>query len=197
MNSAEQEIDRGQEVLDTAEAIMLENRTLAISLNDIADKIGVSRTLIYVYYDGVPAIFDALFRDHMERLDRCIRPVVESDNPFSERAVDAHIAYLDYLIEAGPVLQLIIRERKQDSPLGAESLMRFRAMLKMLATDVASTLDLRPREAFILLELTAAIPEALSRLVRSGEIDYKAAATTTTRLVNASIGAFNLPQAAP
>ena len=61
--------DRAGQVLEVAEAIMLETRSVSLTLNDIADRIGVSRSLLYVYYDGVPAILDAIFQIHLGRLE--------------------------------------------------------------------------------------------------------------------------------
>ena len=111
----------------------------------------------------------------------------EVEARYRERASAAYAAYLDYLIGSGPILQLILRERHQDSPLGAESQRQFRRLLRRVAEDTRRALSLAPREAFVLLELTAGIPEALARLVRGGEIDRETAHATCRRLVTASV----------
>jgi len=183
--------DREQQLLAAAEDLIRDGRTLALSLGEVADRVGVSRSLLYVYFDGVPAIVDALFLQHLDRLAARILPELASgDQPFRDRACTAYAAYLDYLIESGPILQLILRERHQDSPLGPESQREFRRLLRRLAEGTCEALDLAPREAFVLIELTSGIPEALARLVRSGEIDRDTAHATCRRLIAASLDGF-------
>ncbi|OBX19462.1 hypothetical protein A9995_06830 [Erythrobacter sp. QSSC1-22B] len=195
MDSLGNDRDRAQQVLTATQALMLETRSLSMSLNDIADRIGVSRSLLYVYYDGVPAILDAIFLSHLERLDEVVRPMGDAGRSFASRAVATYTAYLGYLIETGPVLLLILRERHQDSPLGAESQLRFRRLLRFLASQAARALDLAPRESFVWLELTSAIPEALARMVQSQDIDRETAEATCRRLVQASLESFALAEA--
>ena len=193
MNAAKDK-KRARQVLFAVEELMNERRSSAIPLSDIADRVGVTRSLLYVYYDGVPPMLDAIFQDHFGRLEKAILPVLERRAPFRDRAIAANLAYLGYLIEAGETLQLLLRERKQDSPLGETSQRRFRRLLRLVASDTARALALRPREAFVLLELNAAIPEALSRLVRQKEIDRDTAVATCERLIAASLDAFRLPE---
>ena len=178
--------------MDTAEALLIERKTVAIPLNDIAQGVGVSRSLLYVYFEGVPEILDALFREHAHRLEHAVLPILSRPDSYRARLIAIATAYLAYLVEAGPILNLLLRERHQDSPLGAESKVLFRRLLRALATDMRSSLDLSAREAFVLLELISAIPEALARLVRNTQIDRETAAQTCARLVGASTDAFPL-----
>ena len=180
--------DREQQLLAAAQALICEGRTVDLSLGEVADRVGVSRSLLYAYFDGVPAIIDALFLQHLDRLGQLILPeALPNDDPYRDRASAAYAAYLDYLIESGPVLQIILREHHQDSPLGADSRRRFRGMLRRVADEARHALTLSPREAFVLLELTSGIPEALARLVRAGEIDRDTAHSTCRRLIAASV----------
>jgi len=191
MEAMPAEGDREQQLLDAAQTLIREGRTLNISLGEVADRVGVSRSLLYVYFDGVPAMIDALFLQHLDRLAARVLPALDcAEASYRERAGAAYAAYLDYLIESGPILQLILRERHQDSPLGAESQRQFRRLLRRVAEDTRRALSLAPREAFVLLELTAGIPEALARLVRGGEIDRETAHATCRRLVTASVDGF-------
>ncbi|MEC7889623.1 MAG: TetR/AcrR family transcriptional regulator, partial [Pseudomonadota bacterium] len=73
-----------------------------------------------------------------------------------------------------------------------ESRKRFMRLARSLATQTCHALALKPREAFVLIELNGAIPEALARLVRSGEIDQETAAQTCERLIAASLQSFAL-----
>ncbi|GAB5349578.1 TetR/AcrR family transcriptional regulator [Alteriqipengyuania sp. 357] len=197
MEAIPAEDDREQQLLAAAEALIREGRTLNLSLGEVADRVGVSRSLLYVYFDGVPAIVDALFLQHLDRLAARILPELDATPAtYRERASAAYAAYLDYLIESGPILQLILRERHQDSPLGPESQRQFRRLLRRVAEETRRPLGLAPREAFVLLELTTGIPEALARLVRGAEIDRDTAHATCRRLVSASVDGFAVAPAA-
>ena len=190
MKDADCEGDRAGQIVAAAEAILIEMRSVAITLQDIADRMAVSRSLIYVYFDGVPAILDAIFRAQLDRLERGL-PLDDLDGAeFEAAAIRAHLAYLDYLVAAGPVLHLILRERNQDSPLGAQSRQRFIRLARRLANAVRRAYDLEGREALVLIELSAAIPESLARLVRTAEIDASTARDTCARLVTASLQSF-------
>ena len=191
MEAMSAEGDREQQLLAAAETLIREGRTLNLSLGEVADRVGVSRSLLYVYFEGVPAIVDALFLQHLGQLEARILPELETEGrAYRERACAAYAAYLDYLIERGPILQLILRERHQDSPLGPDSQRQFRRLLRRLAGETRQALDLAPREAFVLIELTSGIPEALARLVRGGQIDRETADATCRRLVAASVDGF-------
>ena len=67
--------DREQQLLDAAQTLIREGRTLNISLGEVADRVGVSRSLLYVYFDGVPAMIDALFLQHLDRLAARVLPM--------------------------------------------------------------------------------------------------------------------------
>ena len=178
---------REDQVLKTAEALIIQKRSLAISFNEIAATLGVSRSLLYVYFDSVPAIIDALFLAHAKDLEGRIEPSLQRQAPFRDRAVEANLAYLEYIVEAGPLLQLVLRERHQDSPLGDDSRWLFHTILRRIASEVAGGLRVTAREAFVFLELTSAIPESLGRLVRENQIAIATARSTCERLVGVSI----------
>lgn len=175
---------------------MRDRRSLGFSLNEVAERVGVTRSLLYAYFDGVPAMLDRIFRDHLNQLQTVIRPIMDEDRPYRDRMVDAYVAYLAYLVEAGPILQILLRERQQDNPLGEESRRGFQQFLRYLARHTTCALTLEAREAFVLLELNAAIPEALARLVRTEEIGMTTARDTCARLVSASLDAFAWSEAA-
>lgn len=191
MDTMSAEGDREQQLLPAAERLICESRTLNLSLGEVAEHVGVSRSLLYVYFEGVPAIIDALFAKHLGRLGAQILPNLDAaEQPFCERAAAAYAGYLEYLIESGPILQLILRERHQDSPLGFESKRHFLHLVRRVAKQTCEALSLTPREAFVLIEITSGIPEALARLVRDDEIDRATAHATCQRLIAASVGGF-------
>ncbi|QKG72199.1 TetR/AcrR family transcriptional regulator [Erythrobacter mangrovi] len=195
MEARRDEQDRGEQILAAAERLILETGTPSISLNEIAAQVGVSRSLLYTYYDGVPQIVDALFRRHTQRLEQLIDARLSGASGFRERMVALFGAYLENLVEHGPLALIVLRERNQDSPLSEESSRLFRRNLRGMARDVSKELKLNPREAFVFLELLAAIPESLSRMVRDGQIRIEVALATCARLVSEAVQAMSIEKA--
>lgn len=190
MNALSEDLDRRDQLLAAAEQLVLAKSSLAITLNEIADEIGVSRSLLYVYFDSVPQIIDELFLRQAQAMEAFMRSDAYRRDAFRERVQVLFDHYLTHLIEQGPLILLVLRERNQDSPLGEESRKLFRKLLSRLAHDVSASLTLSAREAFVLLELLFAIPESLARMVRAGSLDRATARATTERLVTAALDAL-------
>lgn len=194
MEDRREEQDRGEQVLAAAERIMLQSGAATISFNDIAAEVGVSRSLLYTYYDGVPQIVDELFRRRVSELQTLIEVTEAGEPDFGRRIDTIFLSYLAHLVERGPIASLILRERKQDSPLSEESSRLFRRVLHHLARDVSQNLNLGPRESFVLLELLAAIPESLAKMVRDDQVSSEIAEQTCSRLVSAAVAAMEVDQ---
>ena len=190
MEADGQDSERAEQVLEAAEALALERRSLAISFNDIADALGVSRSLLYVYFDSVPAIFDALFVKHAGVLERRLEELIGSSASYRDQAVALGETYLDYCVKSGSILPLLLRETQNDSPLGAAGRAYFRKLLRTLTRHTSDGLQIGTRESFVFLELIASIPESLARLVREKQIDEDTAKRTSERLLGAAIGSF-------
>lgn len=186
---------RREQVLAVAERLVLARGSLSISLNAIAEELGVSRSLLYVYFESVPQIIDALFVQQARQLDRLVIDTRERHPAFRPRMLGLFREYLLHLAARGHLLQLVLRERHQDSPLQHESSRLFRRILLTVARDVARELQLEPRAAFVTLELLAAIPESLARLVRSGAMDEAIALATSDRLIEAALEAMAVREA--
>lgn len=179
-------------MLVTAEQLVIAKNSLAISLNEIADEIGVSRSLLYVYFDSIPQIIDELFLRQARGFETFLHSAAYREAGFRDRMRSLFDYYLEHLVERGPLVLMVLRERNQDSPLEDVSRKLFRRLLSLLASDLAENLALSAREAFVLLELLFAIPESLSRLVRQGALDMETARATTDRLVSAALDALKV-----
>lgn len=189
------EIGRREQVLAVAERLVLARGSLSISLNAIAEQLGVSRSLLYVYFESVPQIIDALFVEQARSLDRLVTQMQDEHREFRPRMLGLLRGYQRHLTARGHLSLLVLRERHQDSPLQQESSRLFRRILLAIARDIARELELAPRAAFVTLELLAAIPEALARLVRSGAVEEAVALATSERLLGAALDAMAVREA--
>ena len=187
MDPPKAEGPRAAQILEGLERLVLQRRTLAISFNDLSDFLGISRSLIYVYHDSIPAMLEALSLSHLERIESEVLPFLDASGSFHDRAVASAAAYLRYCADHGPLLQLILREAPGDSPLSPKARARFRHSLRKVASQTASGLRVSGREAFVVLELLAAIPESLARLVNEEAVRRDIALKTCERLIDASL----------
>ena len=178
--------DRREQLLAVAQDMMLETGSPHFSMADLAARLGVSRPLVYAYYDSTELVVDELFRSQIHRLIALHDNIAGTEPDFASRMQAIFRAYLEHSIDEGLVALIALRERGADSPLGDESRGLFQQLLRKLAADVVRNLAMSPREAFVLLELQAAIPESLARLVRSKKISRSTARETCDQLVAAS-----------
>ena len=98
------------------------------------------------------------------------------------RAARLARAYLDYLVQTGPILTYILREPHPDTTLD-RSITVFRQLVRKVATELRVALRFAPREALVTLELLSAIPESLAVQVRDGRTDIAIARDTCDRLM--------------
>ena len=192
MNVEDRDEGRREQVLAVTRSQIVTRGSLSVSLNDIADELGVSRSLIYVYFDSVAQIIDVLFAEEAAVFEAEIDRLLNSEADFRERMIELFQAYLDRLTSEGHLGYLVLRERNQDNPLGEENSRHFRRLLRKLSREVVLALTLSPREAFVLLELLAAIPESLARMVRTGKLEHETAQETSAVLIGAALDAFEV-----
>ncbi len=179
--------DRISEIIDLAEAQILASGTLPLSIQGIADAMGSSRALVYAYFSDQDSLIDAVLRRAIDRLEDAGFGVACRTGSAAERLAAATAIYLDHVADHGPVLHYVGREVPRSVTV-SDAVRDYRAAaLHQLGGALQRELALPPREAIILVELLAAIPEELARLVRRGELTRDDAHATNHRLVSAGV----------
>lgn len=185
--------DRIDGILGAAARLIVQRHSIDFGMNDLAVEIGVSRALIYTYFQDPAEIMDALAYRHLARLDQQIRGCCTIPD-FTGRMLAILALYHRDLVDHGPVLPYILRERKADSPLTPRSLHMFAHLVRHIASQLRAALRLPPREALVFLELLSAMPEQLAELQRQGSIAGKTAEATLGRLARAIIADMHVRQ---
>lgn len=179
--------DRISEIIDLAEAQILASGTLPLSIQGIADAMGSSRSLVYAYFSDQDSLIDAVLRRAIDRLEEAGFSAACRSGSAAERLTAATAIYLDHVVDHGPVLHYVGREVPRSVTV-SDAVRDYRASaLHQLGGALQRELALPPRDAIILVELLAAIPEELARLVRRGELVQTDAHATNRRLVSAGV----------
>lgn len=179
--------DRIAEIIDLAERQIVETGALPVSINLIAEEMGVSRALVYAYFSDQNALVDAVVDRAIDRLrDAGLDDAIRAESG-TDRALAAAAIYYDHIVATGPVLHHVFRDAPRSVRL-SEKASRYRGrLLRALAGALGRELDLPVREAILMVEMLLAIPEELARLVRRGELSDADGAVTCRRLLLAGI----------
>jgi AcrR family transcriptional regulator len=73
------------QILEGAERIFLDKSFATASVGDICAAAGVSKGTLYVYFQNKEDLFAALIEDHREKLFQGIAPILEGEDPVSDR----------------------------------------------------------------------------------------------------------------
>ena len=94
-------------ILDIARTLMRENGVAALSLNEIARRLGMRTPSLYVYYPNKMALYDALFYRGIQIFARRMAGATAADLPVMEQLRAAMEAYMSFAIENPDLYQLL------------------------------------------------------------------------------------------
>lgn len=188
--------DRMADIIDAAEREIRSSGNLTLSINAISDALGVSRALVYAYFDDRNALLDAVLHRNLDRLDADGLNAASTSGDASERALACAVIYMRHVTTWGPVLHFIFRETPH-SPVTLSAMSRRNAVLRRLAWSLRRDLALPLRDAILTVEMLTAIPEELGRLVDRGEINAAEGESVCRRLVSSALAALRPVRRAP
>lgn len=179
--------DRRAEILRAAVELIIETRSLPLSMSAIGERIGASRALVYAHFSGHAAITEAILVEYLARLEATGIDAAARAGDVVERGTRSAALYLQHIAEHGPVIHVIIRDAPHGVTLSRSITAPRNRALRALAGAARTQLRLSSTEAIVLVELMLAIPEELGRLVHSQELALDDALAICQRLVRAGI----------
>ena len=96
-----------QAILDTAREIMREEGVAALSLHEVARRMGMKTPSLYTYFDSKHALYDALFALGMKMQRDVMSEILASDIPLEakiEGGIEAYMRFADNYPELYPLL---------------------------------------------------------------------------------------------
>jgi AcrR family transcriptional regulator len=182
--------DRRNEILNVAAELIVETRSLPLSMNGIGERMGASRALVYAHFSDQQAIAEALLARHLALLEDAGLAAATGTGDVVERGTVAAAIYLRHIVRHGPILHLILRDAPHGLTLSPRATLTRNRALRGLAGAARRQLQLSSAEALVLVELLIAIPEELGRLSHAGELELEDALGICQRLITSAIEAM-------
>lgn len=108
-------------IIDAAEALFSENGFAAVSLNDVAERAGVSKANIFHHFESKDGLYLAVLRSACESVP-VIHDLASKDTPYKERLTTFIRSQLENMLRRERVSRLIQRELFERGPLQAKQL---------------------------------------------------------------------------
>lgn len=99
-----------QAILDAARDVMRENGVAALTLHEVARRVGMKTPSLYTYFDSKHALYDALFAQGMALYTAAMRDLIDRADSF-EAAVEAGLAAYLRFADDNPDLYPLLFER--------------------------------------------------------------------------------------
>jgi AcrR family transcriptional regulator len=188
--------ERRAEIMTRAAALVLEQGALPVSLDRLAQEVGVSKALIYNYFPTQHDLFNALLGQEFQALRLRGIEAAATLAPVEAAALACAHIYFDHVAERGPVIHLILRDRFMARRLSPD-VARFRDRLVLrLARASRRELRLSAKENIAAINLVITIPEEAGRLAYRGDIERERGRDLCGELVLSSLQALS-PRSPP
>jgi AcrR family transcriptional regulator len=109
---------RKQHIIESAAAAIAASGVIDLTMEQIAEHAGVSRGLLYNYFDNVEEIVLAVHRAEAAVLEDATRAAMaEADGDLTSVVATAARVWLERFAERGPLLAILFAPQASDSPL--------------------------------------------------------------------------------
>lgn len=181
--------DRREQLLDVAARILVEAGFLALSMESLAQRAGVSKGLGYAYFKNADDLAIALYDREVGEVYRRVEEAVERADSFEARIRASVRAYLDAGRERGAVIA-ILQARLQGRWFARTGRRRVGEFLAFWAKQLASDLGVAREVAEPLAAAMLSATEAGVRAASARRIPRAQVEETCVRFTLGGLGAF-------
>jgi len=184
--------DRREQLLDVAARILLDDGFLALSMEAVAQRAGVSKGLGYAYFKNADDLAIALYDREVGEVYRRVEEAVKRADAFEARIRASVRAYLDAGRERGAVIA-ILQARLQGRWFARSGRRRVGEFLAFWAKQLSSDLGIErevaePLAAAMLSATESAVRAATARRIPRAQVEE-----TCVRFTLGGLGAFRKP----
>jgi AcrR family transcriptional regulator len=142
---------RRAQLVDAAREVFVANGYHAAAMDDIAERAGVSKPVLYQHFPGKLELYLALLDEGIERLLSTVRAALRSTDDNKERVAATMAAYYDFVDGNEGVFRLVFESDLTSEPAVRERVdSANRRCADLVAEVIAEDAGLSPHEAHLL-----------------------------------------------
>ena len=185
---------RRAQLLEAAQAVFVQSGYHAAAMDEIAERAGVSKPVLYQHFPGKLDLYLALLDKHCDTLEGLVREALSTSTDDNEARVEATIgAYFDFVTREGAAFRMVFESDLTSVPqvrsrLDALELSCAEAIAEVIAEDTGAD----DERALLLGSALAGMAQVAARhwLAQGGDISEGEAARTTSTLAWRGLGSF-------
>ena len=155
---------RRRQLLTAAQEVFVAQGYHAAAMDEIADRAGVSKPVLYQHFPGKLELYLALLDEHADDLVQKVREALATTTDNRERVVASVTAYFDFVDGDGEAYRLVFESDLRNDPAVRERVERMlQECVEAIAATVADDTGFRPEEAQLLAVGLAGMAEVGAR----------------------------------
>lgn len=136
----------------------------AAAMDDIAERAGVSKPVLYQHFPGKLDLYVALLDQHADMLETRVRAALESTTDNHDRVVGCIRAYFDFVDDPGGAFRLVFESDLRNEPAVRERVERsLQRSVEAIADTIARDTGLQRDDAELLSCGLAGVAEVSAR----------------------------------
>ncbi len=184
---------RRKQLLGAALQVFVAHGYHAAAMDDIAERAGVSKPVLYQHFPGKLDLYLALLDQHVGRLGDRVRAALASTSDNKARVEASIAAYFDFVDDPGGAFRLVFESDLRHEPAVAERVeLALQVSIDAIADTIARDTGLTRDEAELLSCGLAGLAEVSARwwLASGGTVPKQRAVALLAGLAWRGIGGF-------
>jgi AcrR family transcriptional regulator len=142
---------RRRQLLGAAQEVFVAQGYHAAAMDEIAERAGVSKPVLYQHFPGKLELYLALLDEHAEALVRTVREALESTTDNKQRVQASMRAFYDFVSGEGEAFRLVFEsDLRNVAPVRARVERANQQCAEMIARVIAEDTDAPSDEAYLL-----------------------------------------------
>jgi AcrR family transcriptional regulator len=155
---------RRRQLLGAAREVFVAQGYHAAAMDEIADRAGVSKPVLYQHFPGKLDLYLALLDEHTRELGERVRAALESTDDNHLRVQQSVQAYFDFVDDPSGAYQLVFESDLRNEPAVRERVEgSLTGVVKAIAATIAADTGYRPEDAELLSVGLAGLAEVGAR----------------------------------
>ncbi|HXA61721.1 MAG TPA: TetR/AcrR family transcriptional regulator [Streptosporangiaceae bacterium] len=184
---------RRRQLLGAAQEVFVAQGYHAAAMDEIAERAGVSKPVLYQHFPGKLELYLALLDEHAEALVTCVRTALESTDDNKTRVQASMAAFYDFVAGEGEAYRLVFEsDLRNVAPVRARVERANQQCAELIARAIAEDTDAPSEEAYLLGMGLVGMAEVSARywLAQHKSIPKDTAEQLIARLAWRGIGGF-------